>query len=253
MKPKVRTAKRAVANRNAEQTMEEWDRVQCVLDSDLFRCTYLYGPPGVGKTYGAYRFGRVEKGFYAVTLTEETSAAELRGHFLFRGGDAVWHDGPFVRAMREGKRLVVNELMHASGDVQALLYPVLESEETAKLTLPTGETVEPSSGFHVVVTDNTPPDGLPLALQDRFMAILRVTRPHPSALSGLSPELRRAAEAGLSIKDDRRISARGWQTLNLLFPHFGLFEACILTFGPDRGKMLYQALRLGDKAEKSAE
>ena len=40
-------------------------------------------------------------------LTEDTAAAELRGHFLPRGKELIWHDGPFTAAMRQGARLVV--------------------------------------------------------------------------------------------------------------------------------------------------
>jgi hypothetical protein len=222
----------------------EWIRVERALQLALVRTAYIWGPPGIGKTYAAFTCGRVENGFYTVTLTIDTSAAELRGHYLFKGGDAIWHDGPFVRAMREGKRLVINEISNASADVMALLYPVLESPETARLTLPTGETVSPADGFHVVVTDNSPPDRLPEALQDRFVVYLRVTVPHPDALAGLGAELREVAQAGLSIDDDRRISARRWYNLQALASALGLHEACLMTFGPERGQMLYDAIRM---------
>src|SRR5437667_8947398 len=111
---------------------KQWVLVIRVLES-LIRTIYIFGPTGVGKTYAAFNFGRVQNGFYSVTLTEETSAAELRGHFIVKGGDAVWHDGPFIRAMREGKRLVLNEISNANADVLAMLFPILESWETAQL------------------------------------------------------------------------------------------------------------------------
>ena len=224
--------------------LSTWELLECALSSDLdaTRIIYVWGPPGCGKTYGAFHFGRIENGFYAVTLTDETSAAELRGHFLFRGGDAVWHDGPFVRAMREGKRLVINEIGNANADVLALLFPILESLKTAEITLPSGETIRPATGFHVVATDNRPPDQLPEALDDRFGVYVRVSEPHPNAIAQLHPQLRELALASASIEDERRVSARGWLALQSLIPTFGLETGCRLAFGPDRGPLVYETI-----------
>jgi hypothetical protein len=221
-----------------------WELLAHVLAIDVpaTRVIYVWGPPGVGKTFGAYNFGRIEGGFYACTLTDDTSAAELRGHFIFKGGDALWHDGPFVRAMREGKRLVINEIGNANADVLALLFPILESLKTAELTLPTGETIRPMPGFHVVATDNSPPDQLPEALDDRFGVYVRVDEPHPEAIASLHPQLRDLALASSRLEDERRVSARGWLSLQSLIPSFGLKAACTLTFGPDRGPLVFETI-----------
>jgi MoxR-like ATPase len=221
-----------------------WSRIEYALRLSQVWTLYLWGDPGTGKTYAALNFGRVDPGVYAVTLTPDTSASEVRGHFIMKGTDAVWHDGAFVRAMREGKRLVINEISSASPDVLALLFLILESRATARLTLPTGETIVPAPGFHVVATDNHPPDHLPEALQDRFVGIVHVSEPHPDALACLDPEMRALAEATLSIKDDRRISARGWYHLQILSREIGLHEACLLVFGAERGQMIHDAIRL---------
>ena len=139
---------------------------------------------------------------------------------------------------------MINEISHASADVLALLFPLLESWETAQLTLPTGETLRPAPGFHVVATDNQPPDELPEALRDRFMATLRVTDPHPDALAKLREDCASWPRPPPVIVDDRRISARGWMNLETLEKEFGLLDACLLVFGPDRGQMIYDAIML---------
>lgn len=227
-----------------------WDLVALALGSQLVRTVFLWGPPGTGKTFAGLNYGRIGAGVYCVTLTNETSAAELRGHFIFKGGDALWHDGPFVMAMKKGARLVVNEISHASADVLALLFPVLESQQTARLTLPSGETVVPAGGFHVVATDNHGPENLPEPLQDRFVATIHVTEPHPDALSGLDADLREVAESATVITDDRRVSARRWINLQMLSQEYGLHKACLLTFGLERGQMAFDAIRLALASRK---
>jgi SpoVK/Ycf46/Vps4 family AAA+-type ATPase len=217
--------------------------IEKALESKTIRTLYAFGPPGSGKTWAAYHIGRVEKGFYAITITDETSAAELRGHFIFKGGDAIWHDGPFVRAMREGKRLVINEITNASADVLALLNPILEGEDTSMLTLPSGETISPAPGFHVIATDNRKPELLPECLQDRFDGYIEVTETNPAAYAVLSKELRPIAEQKIG-DGDRRISARGWIALDKLRGEFGLHDACRLVFGPERGRMVNDAIAL---------
>lgn len=222
----------------------DWAFIQKVLECLLVRTIYLFGPPGIGKTWSAYNLGRTHNGVYAVTLTEDTPASELRGHYLYKGQNTIWHDGPFTRALREGARLVVNEISHAAPDVLALLYPVLESVETAQLTLPSNETVRPAPGFNVVCTDNASPEFLPAALVDRFDCVLEITAPHPDAMAALSEPLRRVAESSFDLEADRRVGLRGWLTLERLRTTFGLRDACVAIFGPERGAQLFDALVL---------
>lgn len=232
------------------KTNDQWDFVKTVLDCAAIRTVYLWGPPGIGKTYSAYNGGRAASGLYSITLTEDTPASELRGQWIPQGGEFTWHDGPFTAAMRHGFRLVVNEVSHASDDVLALLYPVLESMATARMTLPTGETVEPKPSFHVIVTDNEAPEQLPEALQDRFDATIHVDKPHPDAIKQLSKPLRLAAERTCSLGDDRAISLRSWFKLDELHPILGMETACRAVFGENRMIHVLDALRIaGERTE----
>jgi midasin (ATPase involved in ribosome maturation) len=222
----------------------EWDLVERVLASEMLRCIYLHGPPGIGKTYCAYHKGRLGRGCWSLALTPETPASELRGHYLPRGDAWLWHDGPVIQAMRAGGRIVLNEPAHASDDVLAFLHPVLESPATARLGLPTGETVVPAEGFHVVLCDNSPPDELPPALRDRFDAVLEIREPHPEALALLSDPLREAARRTFALEPERRVSLRGWLVLERLRLEFGLALACLVLFGAERGSQIHDAIVL---------
>jgi MoxR-like ATPase len=221
-----------------------WELIERVLASFVLGRIYLWGRPGIGKTWAAYHKGRIGRGVYAITLTQEMPASELRGQFMPKGGEFVWQDGPVVRAMREGARLVINEPSHSSEDVIAFLYPILEMPETARITLPTSETVRPAPGFHVVLTDNCPPDDLPPALRDRFDATLEATEPHPEALAALSEPLREVARRSFALEDERRLSLRGVVVLDKLRVELGLADACLVVFGAERGSQILDAIRL---------
>ena len=243
----ARRAKNAVED-HATTGESIWVFLARLLELQDIRTFYLFGPPGTGKTYGAYHIGRPNGDVYAVTLTPDTSAAELRGTWIPHGNEFRWHDGPFTAAMREGARLIINEVSHASDDVQALLYPVLESEMTARLTLPTRETVRPAKNFQVVCTDNASPAMLPPALRDRFDCVVEVDEPHPDALARLSESLRRAALQSLKLEAERALGMRVWLTIERFRDLLGLADACRAVLGRERGAQVYDALSLAQDA-----
>ena len=241
MKPPASNSSSNAREPGRERTC--WDRARALLTSALVRTVFFWGKPGIGKTHAAIYVGSASA-IFIVTLTEDTPASELRGNYLPVAGELVWHDGPFTAAMRQGARLVINEVTHANADVLSLLMPVLESEKTARLTLPSNETVSPAPGFFVVCTDNLPPDDLPEALRDRFDCVLHIDRPNPEALALLSPALRQTAERLFALEPDRFVSLRGWLAIERLQHTFGLEEACLLTLGLERGALIYDAIKL---------
>ena len=139
----------------------DWPFIEAVLGSWAARTIYVWGPPGTGKTYAGMHCGLRDREVFSLTLTPDTSAAELRGHWIPKGDRFEWMDGPLIHAMKNGFRLVINEIAFASHDVMAILHPLLENVETARLTLPNRETVVPAKGFQVVCTDNEPIEPAP--------------------------------------------------------------------------------------------
>jgi len=177
---------------------------------------------------------------YAVTLTEEMPAAELRGHFVPKGDHFEWMDGPALRAWRLGARLVLNEIDRASGDVLTFLMVILDDPETAMVTLPTGETVRPNPQFSVVATMNgNVLNDLTSGLRDRFPVTIEVTEVHPEALA-LLPEHLRDAARNTSLVDDssRRLSIRVWYEFARLEGLLGTEMAAQACFARRAGDVL---------------
>lgn len=193
--------------------------------------TLLYGPPGTGKSYAAQSgVGGVVRN---ITITPETPAAELRGHYHPRGGEFVWIDGPIVAAMRDGGRVVLNEIDHAGGDTLSFLLAALDNPESCMVTLPSGETVRPAHGFHAVATMNGRPEDLIPALRDRFSAAIEIHEPHPDAIDALPEDLRNAARGTVSATGADAITLRSWLAFARLRPAIGSEFAAQAVFGAD--------------------
>jgi hypothetical protein len=225
-----------------------WELVDAIIPHT--RTLLLYGPPGTGKTYAAHGAvavaGGADRPVYSVTLTADTPAAELRGHYCPVGGEFVWKDGPVIRAWREGARLVVNEIDHAGSDALSFLLVALDNPATARLTLPTGETVRPDSGFSCVATMNgDPATDLPEALRDRFPAAVQIDEPHPRGIDALPEDLRDAARGTVCATDPaRRITLRSWLMFAALRVAAGDNAAALSVFGLHRAADVLQSLKI---------
>ena len=198
-----------MSKKNPEQTC--WDIVSAVLSHSTR--ALLHGPPGTGKTHAACRLG-LNNGqrVFSVTLTEETPAVELRGHYILKKDQYVWHDGPAIAAWRCGGRLVVNEIQRGGADVHALLLAITDDVQVAEIDLPSGEKVKPVGGFTCVATMNgDPKEQLDPALLDRFCVAIHIDKVHPDAVKQLPEDVQQAAErTALIDNEERRISVRAW-------------------------------------------
>jgi MoxR-like ATPase len=195
-----------------------------------------YGPPGTGKTFRALRQESAKQAkaqpVYAITITPEMPAAELRGHYIPVGGNFEWKDGPAILAWRNGGRLVINEIDHATGDVLSFLHNLLDDPEFAVMTLPTGETVRPAKGFQVIATMNGEPRDLPEALRSRFPVTIEITQPNPEAIAALPEDLRNAARGScVADKEEARINLRRWYEYANLRKVIGEQHAAQAVFG----------------------
>ena len=228
---------------NQTQVME-WDGIEKAIAGT--RLILLYGPPGTGKTSAAINAAKSLKlRVFNVTLTDETPAAELRGHYLPAGNEWKWQHGPAVVPFIEGGMLVLNEIDKASDDTLDFLHGLLDDSSMANITLPTGETIFPHENFRVVATMNGSPRDLPTAIQDRFAPAVFIRSPHPDAIASLPEDLRTAAEnsAGNDQDPDRPATLRRWKAFAAMRDTCGEDIAAQTVFG-HRATEILDALRL---------
>jgi MoxR-like ATPase len=228
-----------------------WQDAQDVLNAGVDRLI-LFGPPGVGKTFAGLNYGNVSPGAWRVNCTEDMTTADVTGHWLPAGdSEWVWRDGGATQALRNGGRLVLDEVDKASGDVLATLLAVTDTPESIHLEHPgLNGNIKPTTGYSVVCTTNCEDmRDLPEALVDRFPVRIRINEPHPDALLTLSHDLRdyarRAADLG-----ERRISLRQFQSFDKLRKGLGdQARAASIVFGDKLAQAVLDAIAI-DKVLK---
>ena len=114
----------------------------------------LKGPTGCGKSrFVEAMAARLGRPLVTVACHDETSAIDLAGRHLVRGGETVWQDGPVTRAVRQGAILYLDEIAEARPDVIVVLHPL--SDHRRRIVLEgRDEEVEAADGFMLVVSYN---------------------------------------------------------------------------------------------------
>jgi MoxR-like ATPase len=208
-----------------------WALAEAILTANRTAC--LHGPAGTGKTYAAQRVGLKDGAPepITVTLTSDTSAADLMGYYISTPEGFKWNDGPALRAWRCGARLVVNEADKANGDAESALHTIADESGSAVYVTAAGETIRPSPGFHCIATTNADPTEAfrSEGVADRFSVRVHVNQPHPAAIAALPEDLRKAAASTWNA--DPKITMRQWRAFAELRGCMSSDTAAELVFG----------------------
>jgi subtilisin family serine protease len=130
----------------------------------------LYGPPGTGKT------AMVEAAFngdlYTVAGSGDTETADFVGTFYQKpDGNFAWSDGPLLKAMEEGKPLLIDEVALVDPKVMAVVYSAMDGRGEIVVTAnPERGIVKAKEGFYVAgaYNPNAPGARVSEALLSRF-------------------------------------------------------------------------------------
>jgi nitric oxide reductase NorQ protein len=180
----------------------------------------LKGPTGSGKSRFveamAHELGRP---LVTVACHDETSAVDLLGRYLVRGGETVWQDGPVTRAVRAGAILYLDEIAEARPDVMVVIHPLTDHRRTLFVEHHDEEIVA-ADGFQLVVSYNP---GYQRGLKElkpstrqRFVALS-----FGHAAQDLEAEIV-AGETGVDAKTAKRLAALAHKLRRL--DHLGLAE-----------------------------
>lgn len=144
----------------------------------------LYGPPGTGKT--AMTEAAYGDELYTVLGTGDTEVSDLIGGYIQNDlGTFEWVDGPLVKAMEEGKPILLDEIGIIDPKVLTVVYGAMDGRRELPVTAnPTRGTVRAKDGFFVIGATNPNAPGVRLseALLSRFTLHVEVTTDYALAL-----------------------------------------------------------------------
>jgi len=130
-------------------------------EEEVFRTAYqcqlpllLKGPTGCGKTRLVEKMAsELSTQLIQVVCNEDTSATDLLGRYLLKGGDTIWQEGPVTRAVREGHLLYLDEIAEAREDVVVLLHSLSDHRRQLYLDRP-HETISAPCSFQLIISFN---------------------------------------------------------------------------------------------------
>jgi nitric oxide reductase NorQ protein len=114
----------------------------------------LKGPTGCGKSrLVEHMAATLDRSLVTVSCHEDTSATDLLGRWLIRGGETVWQDGPVSRAVRDNSILYLDEVIEARSDVLVVIHAL--SDHRRRLFLERhDEVLQAKPEFMLVISFN---------------------------------------------------------------------------------------------------
>ena len=143
----------------------------------LLKFPLLHGPPGTGKTAMAESaFGEE---LITSIISAETTKGELYGSYVPDGSSGyVWVDGPLLTAVKEGRPILLDEILLGDPKVLSVLYPLMDGRGFLDVDANPQIGITPAKeGFFVIGSGNPNVPGAKIspALASRFPLQVEVT------------------------------------------------------------------------------
>lgn len=155
---------------------EKWDVEVLKTAREHNQFTLLLGQPGTGKTA---LVEAVWDDLITTVVTGDTMVSGLVGGFIPDGmGGYLWVDGPLLIAVREGRPILIDEILLANPVVLSVLYPLMDGRGFLDVQEnPAIGNVQAAEGFFIVgaANPNVPGAKLSEALASRFPVQVEVT------------------------------------------------------------------------------
>lgn len=114
----------------------------------------LKGPTGTGKSrFVEFMAHKLDTKFLTIACHEETSATDLVGRYIIKGGETQWQDGPLTKAVREGGIIYLDEIAEARPDVIVAIHPLTDHRRELYIDK-LGETIKAHEDFMLVASFN---------------------------------------------------------------------------------------------------
>lgn len=122
-----------------------------------YRCklpVMLKGPTGCGKSrFVEHMAAKLSLPLVQVLCQDDTTATDLLGRYLIKGGETIWQDGPLTRAVRTGAILYLDEIAEAREDVMVVIHPLTDHRRQLFIDRH-NETLTAPNNFMLVVSFN---------------------------------------------------------------------------------------------------
>jgi len=198
----------------------------------------LKGPTGTGKSrFIEYMAHKLDTNFFTVACHEETSATDLIGRYIIKGGETQWLDGPLTRAVKEGGIIYLDEIAEARPDVIVAIHPLTDHRRELYIDK-LGETIKAHENFMLVASFNP-------GYQKGFKELKPSTKQRFVALSFKYPEKETEIEilineTGVDKEIAKKLVNVGEKIRNLT--EMGLTETASTRLLVDAAKLIHSGL-----------